>query len=148
MDTTAMPPAPCLRWNPARVYLRRTFVVTPALMLILRRGSSKQALALRPGRIWDDAQDDARGTDLADHLAGEEGAMRQTITLTAEQYAVLVQAGAARRQDPAAILAEWIEALRMRYSHVSRVRRVKDDPGATQPSARRPPHPSSEARTY
>lgn len=53
--------------------------------------------------------------------------MSRTIILTEDQYAVLANEGAARGQTPEDILADWIEAVRLRN-------RVEDDPNATQPS--------------
>lgn len=53
--------------------------------------------------------------------------MSRTIILTEDQYAVLANEGAAHGQTPEDILADWIEAVRLRN-------RVEDDPNATQPS--------------
>lgn len=76
--------------------------------------------------------------------------MSRTIILTEGQYAVLATAGAAHGQTPEGILAEWIEAVRLCnrvlspdvsrmyrmewMEQIDRVRRVEDDPNATQPS--------------
>lgn len=73
--------------------------------------------------------------------------MSQTITLTDEQYAVLVAAAAHHDQTPEGILAQWIEVERVcnllrspRFEALrrERMRLVKDDPDATQPAADHP----------
>ena len=73
--------------------------------------------------------------------------MSQTITLSDEQYAVLVTASAYHDQTPEDVLAQWIEVERVcnllrspRFEALRSegMRRIKDDPNATQPSADRP----------
>lgn len=73
--------------------------------------------------------------------------MSQTITLTDEQYEVLVAAATHRDQTPESVLAQWIEVERVcnllrspRFEALrsERMRRIKDDPNATQPSADHP----------
>ncbi|HEY7340857.1 MAG TPA: hypothetical protein VH591_08250 [Ktedonobacterales bacterium] len=73
--------------------------------------------------------------------------MSQTITLTDDQYATLVAAAAYRDQTPEGVLAQWIEVERIcnllrspRFEELrrERMRRIKDDPNATQPSMDHP----------
>lgn len=69
--------------------------------------------------------------------------MSQTITLTDEQYAVLAAAAAERDQTPEDVVSRWIEVERVcnllrspRFEELrgERMRHIKDDPNATQPS--------------
>jgi hypothetical protein len=75
--------------------------------------------------------------------------MSQTITLTDDQYAILVAAAEYHDQTPEDVLARWIEVVRvcnlLRSSRFEalrgeRMRRIKDDPNATQPAADHPSH--------
>ena len=73
--------------------------------------------------------------------------MSQTITLTDDQYAVLAAAAAHRDQTPEDVVSQWIEVERVcnllrspRFEALrsERMRRLKDDPNATQPAANHP----------
>jgi len=69
--------------------------------------------------------------------------MSQSITLTDDQYAVLAAAAAYRDQTPGDVVSQWIEVERVcnllrspRFEALrsERMRRIQDDPNATQPS--------------